>query len=62
MVEGETARPPKRIKRLAIVLALPLAVLFVLWFERRPIAEHYVDRALAERGVDARYRITALGP
>ncbi|SNS64780.1 Dicarboxylate transport [Sphingomonas laterariae] len=62
MDEGETVRPPKRIKRLAAGLALPAVVLGVLWFERRPIAEHYVDRALAERGLPARYRIAALGP
>ncbi|WP_380874425.1 hypothetical protein ACFB49_47880 [Sphingomonas sp. DBB INV C78] len=62
MEDGEPAPPRRRLKWLAIILALPLAVLAILWFERRPIAAHFVDRELTARGVPARYRITALGP
>lgn len=42
---------------LALLLLLPVAV----WLLRHPIAAHFVDRELARRGVEARYRIAKLG-
>lgn len=48
----------------AVVLAIALillALLIVLWTERKPIASNYIDKALAERGVAARYTIAELG-
>lgn len=65
-METEHAAPLRsrfaRARLVALVLGLLLlAGLLAAWFARRPIAAHYVDRYLAERGVPARYRIADLG-
>ncbi|MCG7348783.1 YdbH domain-containing protein [Sphingomonas sp. ACRSK] len=49
----------RRRAALAVALVLLLA-LVALWFNRRPIADSFVRRALADRGVPARYKITDL--
>lgn len=41
--------------------ALLLAGLLVLWFQRKPIADNYVQQALRARNVAARYDIADLG-
>ncbi|HEX5182553.1 MAG TPA: YdbH domain-containing protein [Allosphingosinicella sp.] len=53
-------RPVGRLILLACLVLL-LVGLVVLWFERVPIARHYVDRELARRGVHATYRIGRIG-
>ncbi|MDB5669567.1 MAG: hypothetical protein JWO25_526 [Alphaproteobacteria bacterium] len=47
-----------------VLLALPsilLLALIGLWTQRTPIAQGYVDRELARRGVHGRYRIERIG-
>lgn len=47
-----------------VAFGVPLALVAVLglgWVERRPIAAHFVDRALADAGVRGRYRIESIG-
>ncbi|MDB5707022.1 MAG: hypothetical protein JWN66_4138 [Sphingomonas bacterium] len=52
----------RRFRRIALVVSIALiAGLVVLWTQRKPIASNYIDKALAERGVPARYRIADLG-
>lgn len=52
----------RRARRVMLVLLLALVVgLAILWVQRKPIAASYVDKALATRGVPARYRIADLG-
>jgi len=51
-----------RASRWALGVALVvLAALIALWSQRRPIASGFIDRALAARGVPARYRIADFG-
>jgi hypothetical protein len=48
----------------AIVVAIALILLIALiavWTERKPIVSDYIDKALAQRGVPARYTIADLG-
>lgn len=59
---GETPSMRKRLAWLALLPGLLLLLLLALWLARKPIAAHFVDRALADRGVAARYRITGVGP
>ncbi|WP_326523499.1 YdbH domain-containing protein [Sphingomonas sp.] len=48
--------------RALIALLLIFAVaLGVIWSQRRPIAQGFVDRELAKRGVPARYRVADIG-
>ena len=58
-------RPVPRIGRrgrVALGIAVVLLLFLVLlWLVRRPIAEHYIDRTLADARVPARYRIADLG-
>jgi hypothetical protein len=50
-----------RLRRAALLVALLLLLILVsLWLSRRPIADSYVRRALADRGVPARYKIEDL--
>ena len=52
----------RRTRRVALVIALALLVgLLVLWTQRKPIASNYIDQALSQYGVPARYRIADLG-
>jgi translocation and assembly module TamB len=52
----------RRFRRIAVVVSIALIVgLVVLWTQRKPIASNYIDKALAQRGVPARYRIADLG-
>lgn len=57
--------PPRRSRRrwqwLAAVLFVLLGVLAAAWLVRRPIAAHFVDRALSSRKVPARYTLAELG-
>jgi hypothetical protein len=46
---------------LLALLLLLLVALAVLWLARKPIASGYVDRFLAEKGVQARYEVADLG-
>lgn len=43
---------------IAIVL---IVVLSILWLQRRPLAEGFIDRELARRGVRARYDVAEIG-
>ncbi|PCD02847.1 hypothetical protein COC42_14275 [Sphingomonas spermidinifaciens] len=43
---------------MAIVL---LVLLSILWLQRRPLAEGFIDRELAARGVTARYEVAEIG-
>jgi translocation and assembly module TamB len=43
------------------VAGLFVAVLLILWLERKDIASNYVDRELARRGVRASYKVSRLG-
>lgn len=63
--EAEEVRVEARRRTgIAVALAGGVAVIALLagWIERRPIAEHFVDKRLAGAGVPADYRITAIGP
>ena len=51
----------RRRKALLSVAALLILLPLVVWLLRHPIATHFVDRELARRGVEARYRITSIG-
>lgn len=56
--------PPRRANRMRILAALLLiavALLAALWFTRVPIATGFIDRSFAASGVQARYRIEELG-
>jgi hypothetical protein len=56
---------PKRYQTFAIVAGAGGALLAIcagwLWIERTPIASHYIDDALAQRGISASYAITRIG-
>lgn len=56
-------RVPTTMKsRIFALLALVVIVaLAVLWARRTPIAEHYIERALAERRVRASYSVSQIG-
>ncbi|WP_294260357.1 YdbH domain-containing protein [uncultured Sphingomonas sp.] len=43
---------------IAIVL---IVILSILWLQRRPLAEGFIDRELARRGVRARYEVAEIG-
>lgn len=45
---------------LALLALLVMVAIVVLWFQRTPIAEHYIERALAERGVRASYTVSQI--
>lgn len=62
----DTEEPPvsARMRRVRVGLLVTLGLgagLSLLWIQREPITHSYVDDALAERGVDARYRISDFG-
>jgi len=60
----ETQPPPRRrrwLRWLGAVLALVAVAAGVLWWQRRGIAEGFVNRELARRGVPARYKIADIG-
>ena len=46
---------------LAVLVALVAAAFAVLWWQRKPIAEGFVARELARRGVAATYRLERVG-
>lgn len=49
-------------RRIALGLLILLLVgLFMLWFERVPIASSYIERELARKGVRATYRVAQIG-
>ncbi|MFV0624988.1 YdbH domain-containing protein [Sphingomonas sp. ac-8] len=58
-IPGRRRWSRRRRAALGVALVLLLA-LIALWLARRPIADSYVRRALADRGVPARYRIEEL--
>jgi translocation and assembly module TamB len=63
-VEEEAAEVKRRrpVGLLALNLAGLLLVAFLLfWLQRRPIAEDYIDRALAAKGVHASYELKRIG-
>ena len=45
---------------LALLVLLVIVAIVALWFQRAPIAEHYIERALAERGVRASYTVSQI--
>lgn len=45
---------------LALLALLVIVAVAVLWARRTPIAEHYIERALAERGVRASYSVSQI--
>lgn len=52
----------RRRRRYAAASALTLvAALSGVWVARRPLAEHFIDKELARRGVPARYTVSDLG-
>ncbi|WP_241659758.1 intermembrane phospholipid transport protein YdbH family protein [Sphingomonas glacialis] len=59
------AAPPHRRPRYwrlaAAVLVLLVAIVATLWLARKPVAEHFIDDALAARGIPARYEIERIG-
>ncbi len=58
--EEPRRRPVKR--RIAIGLAVLLLLgLLILWTQRVPIAEDFIDRELARRGVQASYQVKRIG-
>ncbi|WP_445191992.1 intermembrane phospholipid transport protein YdbH family protein [Sphingomonas sp. Tas61C01] len=61
--EALAIRPVGRRRRLVarLIALLLVAALVVLWIVRKPIAERYIDRALASSGVPASYGIADLG-
>lgn len=49
-------------RRIIVAVALSLAALFLLlWWQRMPIVEHFVQRELAARHVRASYDVTRIG-
>jgi translocation and assembly module TamB len=63
---GASAAEPARTRRLFLVIALGLLIflvvlLVVAWIARRPIAEHFIERELERRGVQASYSIERIG-
>jgi len=63
-VTDEDHRKAPRGRRIAAALLVLLltAGLAALWSARKPIARHYLDAMLTDRGVRARYTIGAIGP
>ena len=63
--EDQDELPVRRRRRWPRVLVglagLLLLALLALWLARKPLATHYADRFLAEKGVAARYGIADLG-
>lgn len=56
-------RRPTRTRRRWLIAASILGLGAVgLWMQRAPIASDILARELGKRGIDSRYRITALGP
>ena len=63
--ERRRRRIPPMPRWAALVVGLAfilLLALILLWFQRKPIAQGFVDRELTRSGVPARYRIADLGP
>ncbi len=61
---AEAAQPHRRRRygRLAAAVVVLLAgILAALWLVRKPVAEHFIDDALAARGIPARYEIERIG-
>ncbi|GAA4765975.1 hypothetical protein GCM10023219_08900 [Stakelama sediminis] len=46
---------------LAVFALILLIIVLFIWIQRKPIANGYIQRALAKRGVTARYHIADLG-
>jgi hypothetical protein len=60
--EAEGSPRLRRARRLTGVALLAVVVAVGgMWIERKPIASHYVDKALAAKGVPASYHIDDLG-
>lgn len=63
-VEAADMATPKSRRGLILMSSLALLVVLglgILWSAREPIARNFVDKALAERGVQGSYRITHFG-
>jgi hypothetical protein len=60
VIEVRRRRPVARLIALALLLLIAAAAL-ILWSQRRPIAEDYIDRELAKRGVRATYEVKRIG-
>lgn len=56
------ARAVRRRRLAAALLVLAAASVSTVWLQRRTIAQGFVDRELARRGVPARYTIAQLSP
>ncbi len=60
--DRQPRRAAQRLRAAALWCALLLLLLAVaLWVVRKPVATRFVDDALAQRGVPARYQITRIG-
>lgn len=63
--EGEAigaGRPGMWVRRLAWLAAILAVALVAAWLQRRTIARSFIDQALAQRGVPARYTLEQLSP
>ncbi|MBA3898584.1 MAG: hypothetical protein H0X36_15950, partial [Sphingomonadaceae bacterium] len=59
--EAEAKRGVRAWQIVAAVLALVTLAALIAWTQRKPLAQGALDRALAARGVPARYRIASIG-
>lgn len=58
LVAQEIASRAPWLRRLILLIAMLLVVaLLVIWSQRRPIAEHFVEQQLAARNVRATYDV-----
>jgi len=65
-LEDEAGKRPRRFRRAKLIGGSAAALLAViaagLWLAREPIANSFIARELAARGVQGRYTITRIGP
>jgi hypothetical protein len=62
VTDDSAPAPTARRRRVATGIAIVMVLALVaLWLVRKPIAEHFIDRALAGSGVPVRYGIADLG-
>jgi len=61
-----TDTPERRSRRFAVPMMVGTALVALvgggLWVQRAPLAEGFINRTLAERGLTMRYRVVSIGP